>query len=177
MALWIGTVISCIIVEAVLLIFFDRPLYRSLGLLIGAVGAIAGAAHMEHSIIKSCSYDEEGAMKVMRSGALTRFGFALLFIAIAGYTGFADPICLFIGLLSLKIAAYAAPFTMKLIPEPSGEAGSDISNGSDEELDAFGYTKAERELLNDQLSRLSEKKRTEIEKMRKDFSAYYEEKH
>ena len=167
--------ISCIIVEAVLLVFFDRPLYRSLGLLIGAAGAIAGAAHMEHSIIKSCSYDEEGAMKVMRSGALTRFGIALLLIAIAGYTGFADPICLFIGLLSLKIAAYAAPFTMKLIPEPSKEAGH--ADTTDEELDAFGYTKAEREMLNEQLSRLSEKKRTEIEKMRKDFSAYYEEKH
>lgn len=170
--------ISCIIVEAVLLIFFDRPLYRSLGLLVGAAGAIAGAAHMEHSIIKSCSYDEEGAMKVMRSGALTRFGVALLFIAIAGYTEFADPICLFIGLLSLKISAYAAPFTMKLIPEPSGKAeDADTKNGSDEELDAFGYTKAERDMLNEQLSRLSEKKRTEIEKMRKDFSAYYEEKH
>ena len=32
-------------------------------------------------------------------------------------------------------------------------------------------------MLNEQLGRLSEKKRTEIEKMRKDFSAYYEEKH
>ena len=64
---------------------------------------------------------------------------------------------------------------MKLIPEPSEEAGH--ADTTDEELDAFGYTKAEREMLNEQLSRLSEKKRTEIEKMRKDFSAYYEEKH
>ena len=48
--LWIGVLVFGIVAEIVLLTAFDNKVYHSAGLLVGVIGAIAMAAHMEYTI-------------------------------------------------------------------------------------------------------------------------------
>ncbi len=123
---------------------------------------------MGYSIIKSCDFDEKGAMAVMRKGAVLRFLAEAVIMCTACISGLADPVSMFAGMFLLKIAAYAAPFTERFLPVT--EALETVHTPpADEERDAFGYTKAERAALDEELLKQPEWKRREIEKMRKDF--------
>ncbi|MCR5209853.1 MAG: ATP synthase subunit I [Lachnospiraceae bacterium] len=163
-------------VQIILLIFFDRPGYRSTGLWMGAITAVVMAWHMERTIVRSFGCDEKGAIAVMRTGAMIRFFIMTALMALTAYFGFADPLCFFAGLLCLKLSAYAEPFTAKITARVC--AGIDGAEGTAEDVkdakeqDAFGYTPEERAALDEQVSRMSEKYRAEIAKMREDFKGF-----
>ena len=116
----------------------------------------------------------------MRTGAMIRFFIMTALMALTAYFGFADPLCFFAGLLCLKLSAYAEPFTAKItarvcagIDGAEGTAAEKAEDVKDaKEQDAFGYTPEERAALDEQVSRMSEKYRAEIAKMREDFKGF-----
>ena len=175
--LWIGIILLAVTAQIILLIFFDRPGYRSLGLWMGAITAGAMAWHMERTIVRSFGCDEKGAISVMRMGALVRFFIMTALMALTACFGFADPLSFFAGLVCLKLAAYAEPFiagiTAKVCAGIDEEAADNAeAKKDDEERDAFGYAPEERAALDEQVGRMSEKYRAEIAKMREDFKGF-----
>ena len=181
--LFIGIAAAGILILAALLIFFDRFFYRSSGLALGLVCAALGAWHMERTIISTYGRDEKDAVTIMRLGAVKRYLAALLILGIGAYTEFYDPISAFAGIFALKIAAYAAPWT-HLITEKvcgsnealTGAEAEEKAENADEKRNAdfFGYTEAERRQLDESLRKKNKNDRESIEKMRTDFSKYYE---
>ena len=178
--LFIGIAAAGILILAVLLIFFDRFFYRSSGLALGLVCAALGAWHMERTIISTYGQDEKNAIMIMRLGAVKRYLAALLVIGIGAYTGFYDPISAFAGIFTLKIAAYAAPWTHLITERVCGsdEAEANLKdndmNSDTNSADFFGYTEEERRLLDESLKKKNKTDQESIEKMRTDFSKYYE---
>ena len=178
--LFIGIAAAGILILAVLLIFFDRFFYRSSGLALGLVCAALGAWHMERTIISTYGQDEKNAIMIMRLGAVKRYLAALLVIGIGAYTGFYDPISAFAGIFTLKIAAYAAPWTHLITERVCGsdEAEANLKdndmNSDTNSADFFGYTEEERRLLDESLKKKNKTDQESIEKMRTDFSKYYD---
>ena len=185
--LFIGIAAAGILILAVLLIFFDRFFYRSSGLALGLVCAALGAWHMERTIISTYGRDEKDAVTIMRLGAVKRYLAALLILGIGAYTAFYDPVSAFAGIFALKIAAYAAPWTHLITEKVCGsneaqtgaeteEKAENSDENSDEKrtADFFGYTEAERGQLDESLRKKNKNDQESIEKMRTDFSKYYE---
>ena len=119
--LWIGVLLFGAVIEAVLLAAFDNKAYHSAGLLIGVIGAIAMAAHMEYTIDRALSAGEAGAEKTMRAGYLLRYFAAALLMIIAALSGWANPITIFAGLMTLKLSAYIEPYTHKISEKVCGK--------------------------------------------------------
>ncbi|MBR3516947.1 MAG: ATP synthase subunit I [Lachnospiraceae bacterium] len=119
--LWIGILLFGVAIEAVLLAAFDNKLYRSIGLLAGLVGAILMAAHMEYTINRALSAGEAGAEKTMRLGYLLRYFTAALAMITAAVSGLADPIMIFVGLMTLKFSAYIEPYTHRISEKVCGK--------------------------------------------------------
>ena len=112
--LWIGIAGWAVIAEIVILLITEKKLYHSLGLWAGAVGAALMAAHMEHSIDKALGHNEKGARAVFWQGYLLRYFAAAVLLLLAIFSGWMDPVTVFIGLLLLKLSAYTAPFTHRI---------------------------------------------------------------
>jgi hypothetical protein len=176
--LFIGIAAAGILILAVLLIFFDRHVFRSSGLALGLISAALGAWHMERTIISTYGQDEKNAIMIMRLGAVKRYLAALLVIGIGAYTGFYDPISAFAGIFTLKIAAYAAPWTHLITERVCGcdeaQTEANYKDGKESSADFFGYTEAERGQLDESLRKKNKNDQESIEKMRTDFSKYYE---
>ncbi len=142
--LWIGILLWGVVIEAVLLLAFDNKLYRSIGLLIGLIGAGLMAAHMEYTIGKALGAGEAGAEKTMRLGYLLRYFTAALVMILAAVSGKADPITIFAGLMSLKLAAYIEPYTHKISEKVCGTEPFFREMVSTEEQDRlYGKPKAD----------------------------------
>lgn len=86
----------------------------TIGLLIGIVTAIFVAWQMAWSLDKAFDYDEETATKRLQKNSALRYGVQLVVLGILMVTGLGNPLSAFLGMWSLKVAAYAAPITHKL---------------------------------------------------------------
>ena len=112
--LLIGILIFGLFAEFLPVWFLERKLYYSIGLLIGLFVAALSAWHMAYSIDNAVDYDEGTATKHMQKGSALRYGGWLILLGILMIFDFASPIAAFIGMISLKVSAYLAPFTHKL---------------------------------------------------------------
>ena len=93
----------------------------SLGLWIGIVTAMAGAFHMWWSLDRALDLDEKSAVRSMSTHNIIRYlGFVLIVGGIA-VTEIANPLSAFLGIMSLKAAAYMQPFTRKISLRIYGE--------------------------------------------------------
>ena len=119
--LWIGIVAWGVIAEIVILLITKDRLYHSLGLLLGVIGAVLMAAHMERTIDKALSFNEKGARAAFWQGYLLRYMLAAILILAAALSGRMNPITVFVGLLLLKISAYTAPLTHKISEKVCGK--------------------------------------------------------
>lgn len=73
------------------------------------------AVHMNYTIRKALAQDEGTAEKVTRSAYFLRYGCVMILLAVAAYTGLANLIAVFVGIMGLKIGAYLQPFIHKLL--------------------------------------------------------------
>lgn len=112
--LLIGILVFGIFAELLPVWFLERKLYYSIGLLIGLFVAALSAWHMAYSIDNAVGYDEGTATKQMQKGSSLRYGFWLITLGVLIIFDFASPIAAFVGMISLKVSAYLAPFTHKL---------------------------------------------------------------
>jgi hypothetical protein len=109
-----GAVLYCLIWEIPLLIFTDRKLYHSAGLLIGLIVCIALVINMAGSIEAAVDMDEKGAGVYLRSKASIRYLMVCITVIALAITGIANPLTCFAGIMGLKIGAYIQPLTHKV---------------------------------------------------------------
>lgn len=113
--LMFGIVVFGIAAELLPIWFIEDKIGYSIGLLIGVISALFSAWHMAYTLDRAIDYDEAAATKQMQKGTALRYGIQLILIGILGVTGIGSPIAAFIGMLTLKVSAYAAPFTHKIL--------------------------------------------------------------
>lgn len=93
----------------------------SLGLWLGAGTAMAGAFHMWWSLDRALDLDEKSAVRSMSSHNIIRYLVFVLVIGGIAVTEIANPLSAFLGIMSLKAAAYMQPFTRKISLRIYGE--------------------------------------------------------
>lgn len=112
--LFMGILIFGAIAELIPVWFVNDKAGYTIGLLIGIVTAIFVAWQMAWSLDKAFDYDEETATKRLQKNSALRYGVQLVVLGILMITGLGNPLSAFLGMWSLKVAAYAAPITHKL---------------------------------------------------------------
>lgn len=92
----------------------DRISY-SIGLWIGVLLAGFLAWHMWKTLDEALGLGVSGAEKVMRKQSLLRYALVIAVLAVLMYTDAADPLAAFLGIMTLKVAAYLQPVTHKVL--------------------------------------------------------------
>lgn len=92
----------------------DKP-GCSIGLWIGILTAALCAVHMYRSLDRALDLPEKDAQKYMTTRNLFRYGFIVIILGILMITKAANPLCAFLGVISLKAAAYMQPLTHKCL--------------------------------------------------------------
>ena len=93
--------------------FAESKLYYTLALWLGVALAFVTAVHMYRTLDKAldCGAD---ASKMVTKANLIRYGCILIVFGIVLWTGVLNPLISFMGIMTLKVAAYMQPFTHKL---------------------------------------------------------------
>ena len=109
-----GASVYCAVWEVILLIFTQRRMYHSIGLLIGLILCLALSVSISDSLDVAVSLDEKGAKAYIQKKASLRYLIVCAVIAVLAITDFGNPLTCFAGLMGLKIGAYIQPFTHKV---------------------------------------------------------------
>ncbi len=96
------------------LIFLKAEARDSLGLWIGIVMALAYAWHMWYSLERGLELSESDAGKYLAARSAIRYIVVVSVLAVLGVTSAGNVLTAFIGVMGLKIGAYAQPLTKKL---------------------------------------------------------------
>lgn len=77
---------------------------------------IAGFAllHMYRTLDRALDFPEKEASKKIFVGYMIRYGVFILALVLAAMTDYMHPLVVFLGYMSLKVAAFVQPFTHKL---------------------------------------------------------------
>lgn len=128
-----GILIYGVVCQLVIMLIRNRPGY-SLGLWIGIVTAMLGAFHMWWSLDRALDLPEKAAVRSMSTHNIIRYLVFVLVVGAAAVTQIANPLFIFLGIMSIKVSAYMHFLTQKisvkiygeeilppLIEEPAGE--------------------------------------------------------
>ena len=107
--LFAGITASALLFQGVIVWLVKDRLSYSIGLWIGAALAAGLAWHMWWTL------GEAGAQKQMRRQSALRFGVVILVLGVLMMTQAANPLAAFLGIMTLKVAAYLQPVTHKVI--------------------------------------------------------------
>ncbi len=118
----------------------------AISLWLGILAAFVCTWHMYRSLDRALDYDEATAQKRIYSSYLVRYFALAAFLAVVCMTGLADPIPVFLGILTLKLGAYLQPLLHKLFnklfhetdPVPVTEEEAMARRAAMEELPAEG---------------------------------------
>ena len=109
-----GSFVFSLIIEIVLLIFFDNRLYHSIGMLVGFLVSLALAYNMADTIDIAVDLDEKSAKAFLQKKSSLRYLAVCVAIIVLGVSNMGNPLTCFAGVMGLKIGAYLQPFTHKL---------------------------------------------------------------
>ncbi len=112
--LFAGILIFGALAEIIPVWFVNDKAGYTIGLLIGIVTAMFVAWHMAWSLNRAFEFDEGTATKRLQKNSALRYGVQLIVLGILIITEAGNPLSAFLGMWSLKVAAYTAPFTHKL---------------------------------------------------------------
>lgn len=70
---------------------------------------------MAHSLNDALDRDEENARRIIRKGTSIRYGAVILIILLLAYLKIGNILSCFLGIMTLKAAAYAQPYVHKLL--------------------------------------------------------------
>ena len=107
-----GIVFLGVLIQIVGLFVVQEPLTFSIALWLGIAAAIGSAVHMYVSLNRALDLGAGAYGATTKSAMIRYFAWALL-LGLVMVTGVLNPIHAFIGLLTLKVAAYLQPFTHK----------------------------------------------------------------
>ncbi|MDD6732937.1 MAG: ATP synthase subunit I [Lachnospiraceae bacterium] len=112
--LWIGIIVVNILAFLIGIWIVKEPKPYGLGLLLGGVTAVIFATHMQRTIQKVVENNDGKQAARMRISSLLRYLIAAVVLFVACISPYTNPIAVFIGIISLKVAAYLQPLTHKL---------------------------------------------------------------
>ena len=113
--LLVGIIVCGLIFEGTGIWFVVDKMRYSIGLLIGILIAIAMSIHMAWALDTSLEFGQGEAEKKILFHNMLRYLLVVLIIVIVIYTGIANPLASFLGVMSLKVAAYLQPITHRLM--------------------------------------------------------------
>ena len=113
--LLIGIVLSGVVFEIVGLLFVKDKLAHSIGMLLGILIALAMATHMAFSLNDALDWDEEQAKRAIWKSYLLRYLSVAICIGLIAYFGIGNVISCFLGIMTLKPAAYLQPYLHRFI--------------------------------------------------------------
>lgn len=102
------------IVCQIVILFFTREIYHSLGLWIGIILGIAGSIHMWWSLDRGLDMEAKDATKTIGTHSIMRYFILVVVMVLLASGGFANPLLAFLGYMGMKFAAYMQPFTRKI---------------------------------------------------------------
>ena len=109
-----GIVLAGIVFEFIGLIFVKDRLSHSIGMLIGVVMALAMATHMAFSLSNALDWDEENAKRSLWKSNLLRYVLVVVCFMLTAYFRIGNMISCFLGIMTLKMAAYLQPHLHRL---------------------------------------------------------------
>ena len=110
-----GIVAAGILFQIALVWLVKNKLMYSIGLWIGVGLALFLAWHMWKTLDEALGLGAAGAQKVMRKQSLLRYGAVIAVLGILMWGKFASPLAAFLGVMTLKVAAYLQPITHKVV--------------------------------------------------------------
>lgn len=110
----LGILIFGILAEVIPIWFVQDKTGYTIGLILGILTAVFAAWHMAWTMDSAFDTDEGTAVKRLQKNSALRYGVQLIILGLLILTGIGNPIAAFLGMYSLKVAAYLAPFTHKL---------------------------------------------------------------
>ena len=103
-----------IIAQIVCLIIPGDHLRMTAGLWIGVAAGVFMVIHMKNSLDEALDYGEQEAQKYMQKSYAIRYLAVVVIFMAACWLQIANVLTLFVGIMSLKLAAYLQPFMHKL---------------------------------------------------------------
>lgn len=89
--------------------------YHESGLLIGVILAVVMAFYLRRSVQNAIDFGEYEAQRIIKSGALIRYGMVCIVLGILMIFPRANPLTAFLGVMTMKVSAYIQPFTNKVL--------------------------------------------------------------
>ncbi len=140
--IWAGILFTGLVFQFSGMWFAEERVLYTVALWIGVVLALITVVHMYRTLDRALDLGA-GAQKVVLTANMVRYGCIVLVFVIVLWTGVLNPLITFLGLMSLKVAAYLQPFTHKLcnkvfhevdpIPEPLPD--EEIDDDSDTDME------------------------------------------
>lgn len=140
--LWIGIIFTGLVFQFAGMWFAaDKRLY-SVALWIGIVLALITVVHMYRTLDRALDLGA-GAQKAVTVANMIRYAVVVIVFLIVLLSGVLNPLITFLGIMSLKVAAYLQPFTHKLcnkifhevdpIPQPLPDEEEGVDTDTDVE--------------------------------------------
>ena len=108
-----GIIVIGILCQLIGMWFVTDKLLYSIALWLGIVLALVTVAHMYRTLDRALDMGADATKAVTKANAI-RYGCIVIVFGIVLATGVLNPLITFMGLMSLKVAAYIQPFTHKL---------------------------------------------------------------
>lgn len=110
----LGIIIWGLLSQIVLCIFFKQYLYNAVGLWCGILVAAGMAIHMKRSIEDAYDLQVDVGKKI-RADSIKRMCVAAVVIGTVFYFEAGNPLTVLVGIMALKVSAYAQPYMHKLL--------------------------------------------------------------
>lgn len=140
--LWIGILFAGLVFQLTGMWFAADKLLYTVALWIGIIVALVTVVHMYRTLDKALDMGAD-AQKAVTVANMIRYAVVVIVFLFVLLTKFLNPLLTFLGIMSLKVAAYLQPFTHKLcnkvfhevdpIPEPLSEEEVDVDSDTDME--------------------------------------------
>ena len=113
--LLLGILLFGLLFELAGVLFVTDKIAYSIGIGCGMVIAAGMAIHMAYNINDALDWDAEQAAKALRRGSMLRYATVVLITMLLAYFKIGNVISCFLGIMTLKTAAYAQPIVHKMI--------------------------------------------------------------
>lgn len=113
--LLIGIFLFGLLFEVVGILLVEDKISHSIGIGCGMLIAAGMAIHMAYNINDALDWDAEQAAKALRKGSMLRYATVVLITMLLAYFKIGNIISCFVGIMSLKTAAYTQPIVHKVI--------------------------------------------------------------
>ena len=113
--LLLGIAFWTVVFELGGLAFVKSKMSYSVGLLCGVVIAVGMTLHMAHNLNNALNWEPEIAKREVKKGAFIRYLAVVAITILLAWLKIGDILSCFLGIMTLKTAAYAQPYVHKLL--------------------------------------------------------------